>query len=170
MHKITCAALEERGWDVCWDCGVKNSEGNMGPHLDGRKHQQRMNLTHCDICDVRTSGHRQMIQHLLGRRHQVRLRMTFDMLILVMEGGTHAVDTESGFGVCLTCWRRESLKGGREQLLPHIPNHCCLKRASLPSAVQLHRTCFVYGDGGRCLIAGEFGCRIRQPVRVRVGI
>ena len=70
-HRNACAELEDRGWDVCWECGVRTSEGNMDPHLDGRKHQQRVGLKHCDICNVRATSFKNMIQHLRGARHQV---------------------------------------------------------------------------------------------------
>ena len=42
-------------------------------HLDGRKHQRRINLTYCNVCDVRATSNADMIQHLRGTRHQVAM-------------------------------------------------------------------------------------------------
>jgi len=72
-HKLICEELEEEGWDVCWDCGTRTTVGNMDTHLDGRKHQQRLDLTYCDLCNVETNSFELMIDHLSGRRHQVAI-------------------------------------------------------------------------------------------------
>ena len=47
-----CEELQRVGWDVCWDCGVRTGMGNMDAHMAGRKHQERMDLLYCGICDV----------------------------------------------------------------------------------------------------------------------
>ncbi len=70
-HDEVCEELEELGWEVCWDCGARTTEGNMDTHLAGRKYQQRMDLCSCDLCDVQDVSFKHMIEHLRGRRHQV---------------------------------------------------------------------------------------------------
>ena len=69
-HDETCEEYEDEGWEVCWDCGTKDSENNMEPHLTGRKHQQRVKLTYCDICKSQTISYDQMLEHLDGKRHR----------------------------------------------------------------------------------------------------
>ncbi len=70
-HCDTCEELERLGYAVCWSCGVRTSQGNMAAHLAGRKHQERMDLFHCDICNYDGIDAAAMIQHLRGRRHEV---------------------------------------------------------------------------------------------------
>ena len=72
-HRHACEEVEERpgSWRVCRLCGVKASRLTLHCHTFGLEHQERMELLHCDICNVRTQSAKSMLQHLRGVRHEV---------------------------------------------------------------------------------------------------
>jgi len=70
----TCEHLEGLGRCVCRCCGVETtSEGHLTAHVAGRKHEKRMELFRCDICNFLSSSHVTMAQHWKSKRHKVRM-------------------------------------------------------------------------------------------------
>jgi len=70
-HKTACQALESPGCTVCQCCGVKIAFLDIVKHETSCIHQQRVALTRCAVCNVRTPIHHHMIQHMQSPRHQV---------------------------------------------------------------------------------------------------